>query len=114
LPDSIDPDAPRPVMGERMGQLAQRAADALLARMNLRRAAAYRAVFLGEDGEPEYHAERVLADLRRFCRGDETTYRPDAREHALLEGRREVFLRIVKMLGMTSEEARNFVEVNDE
>src|SRR5215467_490875 len=36
----------------------------------------------------------VLADLKRFCRGDRTPWDPDARIHALLTGRSEVFTRI--------------------
>lgn len=38
--------------------------------------------------------ETVMADLARFCRAEESTYHADARAHALLEGRREVYLRI--------------------
>lgn len=36
----------------------------------------------------------VVEDLKRFCRADQTTFHPDARVHAVLEGRREVYLRI--------------------
>jgi len=39
-------------------------------------------------------AQTVMEDLKRFCRAEISTYSPDARTHALLEGRREVFLRI--------------------
>lgn len=42
--------------------------------------------------------ERVLADLAKFCRANEPTFHPDARVHAVLEGRREVWLRIQKYL----------------
>lgn len=46
----------------------------------------------------------VLIDLARFCRAVETTYDPDPRTHALLEGRREVWLRITQHLDLSSEQ----------
>jgi len=54
-----------------------------------RRQHAYRRTFDGP------LAEEVLIDLARFCRAHETTFHPDARTSALLEGRREVLLRIM-------------------
>lgn len=36
----------------------------------------------------------VLKDLAAFCRADESTFHVDPRAHALMEGRREVWLRI--------------------
>lgn len=50
------------------------------------------------------HGEKVLADLAKFCRAHDTTFRPDSdRESALLEGRREVWLRIQKHLNLPQE-----------
>lgn len=46
----------------------------------------------------------VLMDLARFCRAAETCFHADARKHAVLEGRREVWLRIQNHLGLTSEQ----------
>lgn len=46
----------------------------------------------------------VLEDLARFCRANESTFDPDPRVHAVLEGRREVFLRIMDHVGLGSEE----------
>ena len=51
--------------------------------------------------------EAVLADLAQFCRGGKSTFDPDPRVHALLEGRREVWLRIADHLNMTEEELYN-------
>lgn len=48
--------------------------------------------------------QRVLADLATFCRAAEPTYSPDARLHALLEGRREVWLRIQNHLQLSPDE----------
>lgn len=45
----------------------------------------------------------VLKDLARFCRAAKTEFHPDARIHAALSGRREVFLRIVEHLTFTPE-----------
>ena len=69
------------------------------------RARAYRNTFNNPEGK------KVLADLRRFCRATlpsadvnnvQTTY--------LLEGRREVWLRIMGHLNMTDEDIMNLVE----
>jgi len=49
-------------------------------------------------------ANEVLADLSSFCRAEESTFNPDARVHAVLEGRREVFLRIQSHLNLSSED----------
>lgn len=62
---------------------------------------AYRMVF---DRENVY-TEAVLKDLAKFCRAHETTFAPDARAHAVMEGRREVWLRIQAHLQLTDEEA---------
>ncbi len=43
----------------------------------------------------------VLIDLAEFCRANESTFDADPRTHALLEGRREVWLRIQQVLHLT-------------
>lgn len=48
-------------------------------------------------------AEDVLEDLARFCRAGKSTYHPDPRMHAILEGRREVWLRIQHHLQLPEE-----------
>lgn len=56
------------------------------------RQVAYQRVF----GDPIRSADVaiVLRDLAAFCRAGNSTFHADARLHALLEGRREVWLRI--------------------
>ena len=49
-------------------------------------------------------AKLVLTDLASFCRAHDTTFHTDERTHAMLEGRREVFLRIQRPLNLTEEE----------
>ncbi len=49
-------------------------------------------------------AETVLRDLARFCRANTSTFHPDARLHAMAEGRREVWLRIQSHLNLTPAE----------
>lgn len=49
-------------------------------------------------------AEEVLKDLASFCRAEETTFNLDPRVHAVLEGRREVFLRIQSHLNLSSDD----------
>lgn len=47
--------------------------------------------------------KEVLADLARFCRAHESTFHPDPRIAAQLDGRREVWLRLQQHLEMDSE-----------
>lgn len=49
-------------------------------------------------------SEIVMEDLARFCRAGKSTFDPDPRVHALLEGRREVWQRIAQHLNLTEEE----------
>ncbi len=46
----------------------------------------------------------VLMDLVRFCRANKSCFDEDPRIHAVLEGRREVFLRIQEHLNLTPEQ----------
>lgn len=50
------------------------------------------------------YANAVLADLSKFCRANTTTFHQDARASAVLEGRREVWLRIQNYLNLSPEE----------
>lgn len=63
-----------------------------------RRRTAYVKTFISPFGQ------EVLADLAKFCRAHETTFHPDARAHAVAEGRREVFLRIQKHLQLSDDQ----------
>lgn len=73
------PESQKPVVRTREQQLA----DFLQHRQR-----AYQLVFGSE------LAKTVLEDLAKFCRAEQTTFDPDPRIHAVLEGRREVWLRI--------------------
>jgi len=65
-----------------------------------RRRNAYQATFNLDD-----HAnQRVLKDLARFCRAGQSCFNQDPRLHAMLEGRREVWLRITDHLNLDPEE----------
>ena len=46
----------------------------------------------------------VLKDLAKFCRANTTCFHPDPRIHAALEGRREVFQRILDHLKLEPDE----------
>ena len=63
------------------------------------RKAAYQIKF--GSGDP---ADLVREDLADFCRANESTWNPDARLHARLEGRRDVWLRIWQFLELEPEE----------
>lgn len=61
---------------------------------------AYNQVFSKEN----QFTKTVLEDLARFCRAHQSTFHKDAKVHALLEGRREVFLRIAEYIGLSPDE----------
>lgn len=63
-----------------------------------RRKRAYQLSFNSPSGQV------VLADLNRFCRGARSTFHQDPRVAANLDGRREVLLRILRHLELTSEQ----------
>lgn len=69
---------------------------------------AYQQTF-GGDGAPEM----VLRDLAKFCRANESSFHQDPRAHAVLEGRREVWLRIEKHLNLTTDELWNIYKRKD-
>lgn len=48
--------------------------------------------------------QEVLIDLAKFCRANETCFNADPRMHAVLEGRREVWLRIQQHLNLSTPE----------
>ena len=48
--------------------------------------------------------EKVLKDLSQFCRAHEITFHENERVDALLQGRREVWLRIQQHLKLSDEE----------
>lgn len=58
----------------------------------------YRLTFNSDSGT------RVLEDLAKFCRAHDTAFETDPRAHAVLEGRREVWLRIQRHLRLTDEQ----------
>lgn len=65
-----------------------------------RKASYYRAVF-----SPETVAgAAVLADLAEFCRAHEPTFHPDPRLEGVLQGRREVWLRIQNYAGLQTDD----------
>lgn len=59
-----------------------------------KKAIAYNRVF--DKQSPFTH--EVLKDLAKFCRAHDSTFHPDPRVHAVMEGRREVWLRIQENL----------------
>ncbi len=62
------------------------------------RSQAYRRVFKG------VNSERVLEDLAKFCRANESTFHADPRIEGVLQGRREVWLRIAGHLNLSGDE----------
>jgi hypothetical protein len=74
-----------------------------------RRVEAYQAVFLGDATKGQQ--ERVLADLKRFCHVEKSTFDPQS-PHAIYiaEGRREVWLRIMAHTFLNDEQVRRLYE----
>lgn len=59
------------------------------------------------------YVETVLFDLARFCRAHDSTFHKDPRMHAVLEGRREVWLRIQENLQMTPDEIYDLHKIRE-
>ena len=74
-----------------------------------RRAIAYNKVF---DRQSPF-TEEVLMDLAKFCRAHDSTFHKDDRISAVLEGRREVWLRIVEQLNLSVEDIYKLHRVVD-
>ena len=73
-----------------------------------RRRRAYQDTFNGPAGK------KVLADLKRFCRATVPTANlSNPNETYLLEGRREVWLRIAAHLNLTDEDVYSLTEHED-
>ena len=66
-------------------------------RFLLDRKQGYVSAFGGEKGKV------VLEDLARFCRAEESTFHADARIEGIMQGRREVWIRISKHLNLTPD-----------
>jgi hypothetical protein len=75
----------------------------------------YKALCFGDNGKLKRSAEHVLADLRAFCKAsDPTIFSTDALLMARREGRREVFVRIQRMLNLDESEVQKLMEIDDE
>ncbi len=59
------------------------------------------------------HTHEVLKDLASFCRAHTPTFHPDPRIHAMLEGRREVWLRIQENLQLDLEEIYSLHKIKE-
>lgn len=92
----------------------ERAKVALLRAFDMKRRWAYQRTFGPENGPLPRHIEIVLADLRDFCRAERSTFDTDPRISDLLQGRRDVWLRIVKYLALEEADVRKLVEVENE
>ncbi len=64
------------------------------------RQTAYKVLF-GTESEA---LKMVFNDLKEFCRAETSSFHADPRIHAVLEGRREVWLRIADHLQLNPEE----------
>lgn len=59
----------------------------------------------GVFGSPD--GQLILQDLLEYCHFLDETFHPDSHERAKRDGRRQVFLRIIKNLNLTTEEVMN-------
>lgn len=85
-----------------------------------RRRQSYRHVFMSESGQMSPAGRIVLADLTKFCRGltsttvvSQVSGMVDPYASGLAEGRREVWLRIMKELGLDPMEVMQAVRDED-
>lgn len=70
------------------------------ARLRLREA--YVRLFAGAPAGDD--VKLVVDDLRTFCRGEDTAWHEDARVHALLTGRQEVYQRITDHTRLSADD----------
>jgi len=85
------------------------------------RRASYRASFLDQSGNLSAHGRKVINDLAKFCRANDTTTQispitrtVDPLASAQAEGRREVFLRIMWHLKLTEADMIALKEIDNE
>lgn len=71
-----------------------------------------RALFKPE-GVMSRQAEAVLADLRDFCKAQESGFNSDPLVMARMAGRREVWLRLTKFLNLDEAQVQTMMEVDD-
>lgn len=64
---------------------------------------AYQRLFVMGIGTPD-DVQTVMLDLGRFCRGFESTFGEDERTQSRLDGRREVFLRVLDFTRLDFDE----------
>ncbi len=78
-----------------------------------------KACFLGADGRPTYEGERALRYLRKVAKidqpyfGKDLTGKIDPVAMGRIEGRRELYLEIVKLLKLDPSGIGTFAEVDD-
>jgi hypothetical protein len=102
-----------------MLQTARNVASAVKNKL-FRRRQSYRHVFMTESGSMSPAGRVVLADLTKFCRGltsttvvSQVSGMVDPYASGLAEGRREVWLRIMKELGLDPMEVMQAVRDED-
>jgi hypothetical protein len=72
-------------------------------------AVAYNRVF----DKDNVYTGTVLKDLAKFCRAHESTFHQDPRGHAVLEGRREVWLKIQEFLNLSIDEIYDLHKIKE-
>lgn len=101
--DLIDPFDPKDVASGEVSAYKERHDAEVSQSETLRiRQEAYQRVFQGKGFANDLRI--VMADLQRFCRGNSSAFHVDARAHALLTGRQEVWLRIKDHTELTLSE----------
>lgn len=85
-----------------------KASAELLRKYFRRRHIAYNQVF----NQNSVFVSVVLADLAQFCRAHESTFHKDERASLVMEGRREVWLRIQEHLQLSMEEIYSLHKVS--
>lgn len=99
----------------REAQMLARAMQRLFWAMPMPVGWVYRLLCRTENGETlRLPAQKVLADLNRFCRADKSSFDPDPLIMARREGRRDVWLRIINHLNLDADAVQQFMEIDDE
>lgn len=88
---------------DRRWQEKQKSNDAAAEQALRARRVAYQKHFVLGMASPD-DIELIMLDLARFCRGFESTFGEDERTQSRLDGRREVFLRIMDFTRLDYDE----------
>ncbi len=112
----LSPPRKRAFMGavSRSAALVRNQAIAMRQRL-MRKQSAFRALFLGDDGDLSPQGQIALSHLSRFCYAFATTAHGKADRDELMrrEGRRQVWIEVMRLLSLDPVDALNAAKLDE-